>query len=61
MWGRLKQEDLGAGALVRRRLAICKAVGNADMGQAKRIIKKNVFQERICHSEICREGKKYEA
>jgi len=28
MWGRLKHKDLGAGALVRRRLAICKAVGN---------------------------------
>lgn len=48
MWGRLKQEDLGAGALIRRRLAICKAVGNADMDQAKRIIReKHCFRKEL--------------
>lgn len=34
------------------------AFGNAGLGQANVIIKKNTFQSRICHCHICRACKK---
>lgn len=60
MGNRAKQESLGGRDSGYEDTTIFKAVANAGLGQAQRIIRRNMFQEKIRHCQMCKHQEKCE-